>query len=176
MQAAEQELLERVRELVDSEDYIARTAEADRTGKIAFENVRALQKLGVTGMVINPDFGEGGASVEAAVRIIEAVSYRDASTGVALNMQQTSDAYYELSYNRQSAGAEDTSAYDMTIEHLHIGGYVTFRDPEARFVPYFLMTVGATRFSPDRNEFDDVIEPSLAIGGGVKRLGAPRRR
>lgn len=88
--------------------------------------------------------------------------------GIALNLQQTEDAYYELSYNRQSAGVEETSQFDMSIEYLHIGGYVTFRDPESRWVPYFLMTVGATRFSPDRNEFDDVIEPSLAIGAGVK--------
>lgn len=88
--------------------------------------------------------------------------------GVTFNLQQTPTAYYELSYSRQNAGVEDTSAYDMTMEYLHIGGYVTFRDPEGRFVPYFLMTVGATRFSPDRTEFDDAIEPSLAIGGGVK--------
>lgn len=88
--------------------------------------------------------------------------------GVALNLQQTGDAYYELSYNRQSGGVEDTSQFDMNVEYLHIGGYVQFADPEARFNPYFLLTVGATRFSPDRREFDDVIEPSLAIGGGVK--------
>jgi len=88
--------------------------------------------------------------------------------GVALNLQQSSDAYYELSYNRQNGGVEDTSAFDMTIEHLHIGGYVQFADPDATWIPYFVMTVGATRFSPDRKQFDAVIEPSLAIGGGVK--------
>jgi opacity protein-like surface antigen len=88
--------------------------------------------------------------------------------GIALNWQQSSDAYYEVSYNRQSGGVKDTSQFDMSIEYLHIGGYVQFGDPEARVIPYFLMTVGATRFNPNRSEFDDEIEPSLAIGGGVK--------
>ena len=86
MQAEEQQLLERVVECVGSDDFIARTAEADRTGKLSIENVRALQDLKVTGAVIDPALGEGGASVELAVRIIEALSYQDPSTAVALNM------------------------------------------------------------------------------------------
>jgi len=91
-----------------------------------------------------------------------------ASYGISLNLEQVEGAYYELAYSKQEAKVKTTSAFDMSIEYLHIGGTVPFGDPEDRLVPYFVLTVGATRFTPNRNEFDVEIEPSIALGGGVK--------
>lgn len=75
-----------LRKRVDQPDYIERTAEADRLGQLSVENVRALQELGVTGMVVDPAHGEGGPGLDLIVRVTETLGYRDASTAVAMNM------------------------------------------------------------------------------------------
>ncbi|WP_236792277.1 acyl-CoA dehydrogenase family protein [Amycolatopsis sp. GM8] len=76
----------RLRERVDQPDYIKRTAEADRLGQLSIENVRTLQELGVTGMVVDPAHGETGPGLDLIVRVTETLGYRDPSTAVALNM------------------------------------------------------------------------------------------
>jgi opacity protein-like surface antigen len=90
--------------------------------------------------------------------------------GVALNLRQADNAYYELIYSRQDATIDPSfqHAYDMSIEYLHVGGFVEFGDPKAKVVPYFVLTVGATRLTPIRSDFERTIEPSIAMGGGVR--------
>ncbi|MFC4946717.1 acyl-CoA dehydrogenase family protein [Pseudonocardia sp. GCM10023141] len=78
--------LRRLRDRVDRPDYIDRTAEADRLGRLSIDNVRDLQELGITGMVVDPAHSEGGADLELAARVTETLGYRDASSAVALNM------------------------------------------------------------------------------------------
>ncbi len=86
VRALEDAIVQRVRECVSTDEFIERALVADRDGELARENVSALQEIGVTGMVIDPVFGPGGASIRAAARVMEELSYRDASTAVAVNM------------------------------------------------------------------------------------------
>lgn len=78
--------VQQLRERVDQPDYIERTAEADRLGRLSVDNVRALQELGVTSMVIDSAHGPEGADLDLVVQTTETLGYRDASTAVALNM------------------------------------------------------------------------------------------
>lgn len=93
--------------------------------------------------------------------------------GLILNLEQEPGAYYELLYGRQSAELKGPSGFDMTVEYLHVGGNVDFARPEDRVIPYFVLTVGGTRFVPDVADAKEVIEPSLSLGGGVRIPLAP---
>ncbi|MBC7984516.1 MAG: hypothetical protein H7Y02_11750 [Candidatus Obscuribacterales bacterium] len=101
------------------------------------------------------------------------------SYGVTLNLIQEADAYYELTYSKQSATLEATDptiatsfglsdGLELSIEYLHIGGHIEFPNPQARVIPYFVLTVGLTRLKPTEIDSDDDVEPSIALGGGVK--------
>jgi alkylation response protein AidB-like acyl-CoA dehydrogenase len=84
--AIEDAVVARVRECASADDFAERARTADRDGVLARENLRVMQDLGVTGMVIDPVFGPSGASLGAAVRVMEELAYRDASTALAINM------------------------------------------------------------------------------------------
>ena len=88
--------------------------------------------------------------------------------GLTLNVEQTEDAYYEFSYSRQSSELQRDPAFDLTVEYLHLGGLLQFSEPNDRVIPYFSMTVGATRFTPDQAGLDTETEFSVGIGGGLK--------
>jgi hypothetical protein len=95
------------------------------------------------------------------------------SYGLVLNLEQNAGAYYELFYSRQGAKVKGSSGFDMTVEYLHIGGNVDFARPEDRVIPYFVLTIGGTRFVPDVVDAKEVVEPSLSLGGGVRIPLAP---
>lgn len=84
--ARENELVEALEQTVSSPEFVERARAADLEGRLSLANMEALQQLGVTGMVLNKHFGPDGASVEAAVRVMETLSYYDGSTAVAVNM------------------------------------------------------------------------------------------
>jgi len=88
--------------------------------------------------------------------------------GLTLNWRSNDTGYYELTYNRQKSTLQGVVPTDMTIEYLHIGGMVDFGYPEQRNVPYFLITAGGTRLTPDRADLGDETAFSLSIGGGLK--------
>lgn len=85
MDPREQELVQQVRELSRG-NFAERADASDASGAFVPENVQELQALGVAGMMLDPAWGGGGMSAEAAVRVVEEVAYGDASTAVALNM------------------------------------------------------------------------------------------
>ena len=59
--------------------------------------------------------------------------------------------------------------FDMDVEYLQFGGTVSYPDTEVTHViPYFGMTVGAARFSPDGAGLDDETKFAFTIGGGVR--------
>ncbi|MFN0093744.1 MAG: acyl-CoA dehydrogenase family protein [Dehalococcoidia bacterium] len=85
MEQFEIDLIAAVRELSRT-TFVERARDYDREGAFAAENVRDLQKLGVTGMFVPKGLGGLGISAEAQTRIVEEVAYGDGSTAVALNM------------------------------------------------------------------------------------------
>jgi hypothetical protein len=88
--------------------------------------------------------------------------------GLTLNVEQTEDAYYEFSYSRQSTELQRDPPFDLTVEYLHLGGLLQFSEPNDRVIPYFALTVGATRFSPEQTGLDSETEFSVGVGGGLK--------
>lgn len=91
----------------------------------------------------------------------------DRDYGLFLNMNAGDpDRQYELLYSRQGTSIEGATPLDLTVQYLQIGGIVSFTDVQP-VVPFFGITVGATRFSPD-DAFDDATRFSFTVGGGVK--------
>lgn len=78
--------LRRLKAVIETAEYAARVARADREGRMAVENVHDLQAAGITGLPVAPDFGASGPTVALQVGVMELLGRYDASTAVALNM------------------------------------------------------------------------------------------
>lgn len=91
------------------------------------------------------------------------------SYGVALDLAADAETQYELFYSRQSTslGAPSPAPSNTVIEYLHLGGTVNIGE-SPRFQPYFVGTLGATRFSPDSPLGNDRIYFSGSLGGGLR--------
>jgi opacity protein-like surface antigen len=74
---------------------------------------------------------------------------------------------YEFFYTKQSSAVEGAVPIDMDFEYLHLGGTVAYPQ-SSHVIPYFGMTVGAARFSPDAAGLDDETKLSFTVGGGMK--------
>jgi len=112
--------------------------------------------------------GEFTSAVDGNRKLNSSASY-----GAILNLLQTPGAYYELTYSKQNTELAGSVPLQMSLEYIHFGGLLEFADPEDRVIPYFALTVGATRFIPKRPELSAETEFSFALGGGIKiPLGA----
>ena len=58
----------------------------------------------------------------------------------------------------------------MDVQYLQFGGTSAIRTPSTRVIPYFGMTVGAARFSPDGPGLDDETKLAFSVG---RRLAVP---
>jgi opacity protein-like surface antigen len=87
--------------------------------------------------------------------------------GVIFNSAVDEWRHYELLYTKQSTEIDGTAPIDLDVQYLQIGGTVS--NPDAEYViPYFGMTVGAARFSPDQGGLDDETKFALTVGAGFK--------
>ena len=75
--------------------------------------------------------------------------------------------HYEFLYTRQSTQVQGVTPFDMDVEYLQIGGTVSYPDAD-RVIPYFGLTLGAARFSPDQAGLDDETKLAFSVGGGVR--------
>lgn len=91
----------------------------------------------------------------------------DNSFGLIVNAAVDDWRHYELLYTNQSTSVEGTAPLDMDVEYLQIGGIVSHPDAQ-RVIPYFGMTVGAARFSPDAAGLDDETKLAFSVAGGVR--------
>ena len=92
----------------------------------------------------------------------------DTSFGVFLNLvADVPERHYELLYTQQSSVVEGGVPIDLDLQYLQIGGTVGY--PQNRYVvPYFGVTVGGARFTPDTAGLDDETKVAFTVGGGVK--------
>lgn len=74
---------------------------------------------------------------------------------------------YELFYSRQATEVESAVPLDLDIEYLQIGGIVNFTDNE-HVIPFFGITLGGARFTPDAPGLDTETKLAFSVGGGVK--------
>jgi hypothetical protein len=91
------------------------------------------------------------------------------SYGVAIDLATDTQTQYELFYSRESTrlSAPSPTPSNTAIEYLHLGGTVNIGETP-RFQPYFVATLGATRFSPDAPVGNDRIYFSGSLGGGLR--------
>lgn len=87
--------------------------------------------------------------------------------GLFFNIADEHWRHYEFFYAGLDTEVEGATPLDMKVQYLQIGGTVSH--PDARYViPYFGMSIGAARFSPDERGFDDETELAFSIGGGLR--------
>lgn len=121
---------------------------------------------------------QAGGSFETVTEVTDADGTRevradrklrdDSSYGVLLHLIQTTGAYYELSYSKFDTQLRGPEPFDMKVEHFQVGGTLDFAEPEAHVIPYIVLTVGASRFVPDRGDIDDKTAASFSLGFGFK--------
>lgn len=56
--------------------------------------------------------------------------------------------------------------FDLELDYYHAGLLYEWTPGQAR--PFIAGSIGATRFAPDAPGLDDLVRPSLSLGGGVK--------
>lgn len=91
----------------------------------------------------------------------------DNNFGIIFNAAVDKWRHYELLYSNQSTEIGGSAPMDLDVEYLQLGGTVSAIDAE-RVIPYFGLTVGAARFSPDAAGFDDETKFAFSVAGGVK--------
>lgn len=90
-----------------------------------------------------------------------------ANWGIILNALADPGRHYELLYTRQDTQFEGAAGMDVDVQYLQIGGTVSY--PEAdRIIPYFGLTVGAARFSPDGPGMADETKFAFSVATGVR--------
>jgi opacity protein-like surface antigen len=91
----------------------------------------------------------------------------DTSFGLIFNIAADEWRHYEFLLSNLSSSVEADTPFDIDIQYLQIGGTVSSPDAE-RVIPYFGMTVGAARLSPDQAGLDDETKFALTVGAGMK--------
>jgi hypothetical protein len=75
--------------------------------------------------------------------------------------------HYEFFYVDLDSEVDGATPLDMQVQYLQLGGIVSH--PTARYaIPYFGMTIGAARFSPDEPGLDDETKLAFSVGGGFR--------
>jgi opacity protein-like surface antigen len=87
--------------------------------------------------------------------------------GVIFNSAVEQWRHYELLYASQSTEIGGTVPIDLDVQYLQIGGTVSNPDAE-HVIPYFGITVGGARFSPDQSGFSDETKLAFTVGAGFK--------
>jgi hypothetical protein len=91
----------------------------------------------------------------------------DSNFGLIVNAAVDDWRHYELLYSTQSTSVEGAVPIDMDVQYLQVGGIVSYPDA-TRVIPYFGLTVGAARFSPDAPGLDDETKLAASIAGGFR--------
>ena len=91
----------------------------------------------------------------------------DTNFGIIFNIAADEWRHYEFLYTKQSTSVDGVTPFDIDIDYLQVGGTVSSPDAE-RVIPYFGMTVGAARFTPDGPGLDDETKLAFSVAGGVK--------
>lgn len=89
--------------------------------------------------------------------------------GLMLDWEEQPSRYYQLFYAGFSTEAQgDTAPIDLDIHYLQLGGTVTLGEDPQRIFPYFGMTLGAARFSPDMRGLEHATKFAFTVGAGVR--------
>ena len=96
--------------------------------------------------------------------------------GIALNVDMRPETQLELCFSRQYSALEvrwydytqpREELFDIAVEYYQIGALQKFRG-SGDYGPYTVLTLGATRFAPNTNDYSDEWLFSMTLGLGVK--------
>jgi opacity protein-like surface antigen len=108
-----------------------------------------------------------GGEFEDPVTMTDRDLDADTNFGLIFDIAADQWRHYEFLYSTQSTQLDGVTTLDMDVQYLQIGGTVSHPEAE-RVIPYFGLTVGAARFSPDETGLDDETKLAFSVGGGVK--------
>jgi hypothetical protein len=91
----------------------------------------------------------------------------DTNFGVFFDIADEPWRHYEFFYSQQSTQVDGVDPIDMDVQYLHLGGTVSHPDAQT-IIPFFGMTVGAARLSPDGAGLEDATKLSFSVGGGAR--------
>lgn len=91
----------------------------------------------------------------------------DTTYGVFVDIAAESWRHYEILFANLDSEVDGTTPFDMGVQYLQIGGTVSHPDAQT-VIPYFGMTIGAARFSPDAAGLDDETKLAFSAGGGMR--------
>jgi len=87
-----------------------------------------------------------------------------AAGSLVLNLEESSDRWYELIYSRQETSLQGADL-DLTVQYLHLGGMAAW--PQNGFSSYLAAGVGATWLRAGGGGSGSDARPSFSIGLGV---------
>jgi opacity protein-like surface antigen len=88
--------------------------------------------------------------------------------GIAIDIGEQPGRYYQFIYAGYDTDIKGgASKIDLDIDYLQIGGTVAWTEAK-HFIPYFGLTIGAARFSPNLNGLDDATKFAFSVGAGVR--------
>ena len=91
----------------------------------------------------------------------------DTSFGLIVDIAAESWRHSEILFADLDSEVDGANPFGMGVQYLQIGGTVSH--PDARHViPYFGITIGAARFSPDAAELYDETKLAFSAGGGMR--------
>lgn len=117
---------------------------------------------------ITPFYGYmAGGEFEDPVSNTDRDIEEDNDFGVIFNAAVDRWRHYEVLYTQQSSEVGGAVPMDLDVQYLQVGGTVSHPDAE-RVIPYFGITIGAARFSPDQPGLDDETKLAFTVGTGFK--------
>lgn len=126
------------------------------------------QALDYSQFEITPFYGYmAGGEFESPVTNTDRDLDEGNNFGVIFNAAVDEWRHYEVIYSMQSTEIDGTPPIDLDVQYLQLGGTVSNPDAE-HVIPYFGITIGVARFSPDQSGLDAETKPALTIGTGVK--------
>ncbi|MGH8185830.1 MAG: hypothetical protein ACREUC_04650, partial [Steroidobacteraceae bacterium] len=109
----------------------------------------------------------GGGEFEDPVDDSDRDLDEDTAFGLIVNASVDAWRHYELVYAQQGTTFDGAIPTDIDVQYLQIGGIVS--NPDSRHViPYFGLTFGAARLSPDEPGLDDETKLAFSAAGGVR--------
>lgn len=96
------------------------------------------------------------------------------AVGVIFDARLGGNWFLELWASRQDTELTESGGFfippeglfDLTVDYYHVGVLYEWRPGQAH--PFIAGSIGATSFQPDLAGLDDLVRPSLSLGGGVK--------
>jgi Outer membrane protein beta-barrel domain len=117
---------------------------------------------------ITPFVGyQGGGEFEDPADATDRDLDGDTSFGIIADAAADYWRHYELLFSQQSTTVQGETPIDIDVQYLQLGGIVSHPDME-RVIPYFGMTFGAARLSPDGPGLDDETKLAFSVGTGFR--------